>query len=166
MSTAYIINPSTVYNGGSITGGGGGSGNTITLNNTGAGSSHTILGGGAGTTVIPAGAGLSYSTSTTSWQMPNTSTNFSASGKTVMSIPHDGSSVVLEPEATLDVKGNIVMNGVDLEERLKTIETRLQIPTRDATMEAKHPKLAKLYKEYMKELEKYKTWDRIKGEEE
>ena len=165
MSTAYIVNPSTVYNGGAVTGGISNSG-TITLTNTGAGSSHTVLGsGGAGSTMISTGAGLSYNNATTSWQMPNTSTNFSASGKTVMSIPADGNSVVLEPSATLDVQGNIVMNGVDLEERLKTIETRLQIPTRDAIMEAKHPKLAELYKEYMKELEKYKTWDRIKGEE-
>jgi hypothetical protein len=30
-------------------------------------------------------------------------------------------------------------------------------------MEAKYPKLAELYKQYMHELEKYKTWERIKG---
>jgi hypothetical protein len=82
-----------------------------------------------------------------------------------MTIPNGANTIQIEPTATLDVKGNIVMNGVDLNERLKTIETVLQIPTRDATMEAKHPKLAKLYKEYMKELEKYKTWDRIKGDD-
>jgi hypothetical protein len=82
-----------------------------------------------------------------------------------MSIPHGEQTVQIEPTATLDVKGNLVLNGVNLDERLSTIETVLQIPTRDATIEAKHPKLAKLYKEYMKELEKYKTWDRIKGDD-
>lgn len=65
--------------------------------------------------------------------------------------------------STLEVKGKIMHNGQDLDERLKTIETVLQIPTRDVTMEAKYPKLAKLYKQYMQELEKYKTFERLKG---
>jgi hypothetical protein len=99
------------------------------------------------------------------WVTPNNSTTFNDNGTAVMSIPHGEKTIQIEPKATLDVKGNLVLNGVDLEERLSTIETVLQIPTRDATMEAKHPKLAKLYKEYMKELEKYKTWDRIKGDD-
>lgn len=100
---------------------------------------------------------------TTSWAQPTT--NFNDNGVPVMSIPHGEQTVQIEPTATLDVKGNLVLNGVNLDERLSTIETVLQIPTRDATIEAKHPKLAKLYKEYMKELEKYKTWDRIKGDD-
>jgi len=148
---------------------GGVSTDTITLTNTGAGSSHTVLGGAGATTMAYTGAGLagtglSYNTATTSWAQPTT--NFNDGNTAVMTIPHGSSTIQIEKEATLDVKGNVKINGVDLEERLKTIETRLQIPTRDVTMEAKHPKLAKLYKEYMKELEKYKTWDRIKGEEE
>jgi hypothetical protein len=98
-----------------------------------------------------------------SWANPNT--HFSSSNqKTIMTIPHGEEKVVLEKEATLEVKGNVVINGVDLEERLNTIETLLQIPTRDVTMEHKHPKLAELYKQYMHELEKYRTWDRIKGD--
>lgn len=148
-----------IPNGGSAT-------DTITLTNTGAGSSHTILGGSGATLTTGAGiagTGISYSTATTSWASPNT--NFNDGTSPVMTIPHGENTVQIEPGATLDVKGNVVINGVNLEERLKTIETVLQIPTRDATMETKHPKLAKLYKEYMKELEKYKTWDRIKGEE-
>lgn len=156
---SYYSSPqSIVVNGGSST-------DTITLTNTGAGSGHTIL-GGAGITAVPytTGAGISYNAATTSWAAP--STNFNDGNTAVMTIPHGSNTIQIEKEATLDVKGNVKINGVDLEERLKTIETRLRIPTRDATMEAKHPKLAKLYKEYMKELEKYKTWDRIKGEEE
>ena len=82
-----------------------------------------------------------------------------------MTIPHGEEKVVLEKSATLEVKGSVVINGVDLEERLSTIETLLQIPTRDVTMETKHPKLAELYKQYMHELEKYKTWERIKGDD-
>jgi hypothetical protein len=54
------------------------------------------------------------------------------------------------------------MNGVNLEKRLSTIEQVLNIPTRDATMEEKYPKLKKIYEEYITELEKYKTWDNIK----
>ena len=139
------------------------------------GTDTITLTSGGGSTCIPTsysfsnscitgGAGINYSTATTSWAAPTT--NFNDGTSPVMTIPHGENTIQIEKTATLDVKGNLVINGVDLEERLKTIETVLQIPTRDATMEAKHPKLAKLYKEYMKELEKYKTWDRIKGEEE
>lgn len=68
---------------------------------------------------------------------------------------------------TLEVSGeirtpNIKLNGISLEERLSTIEQVLNVPTRDATMEQKYPKLKKIYEEYMRELEKYKTWERIK----
>lgn len=82
-----------------------------------------------------------------------------------MTIPADKQEVILEKDATLNVKGTVVINGVDLEERLSTIETLLQIPTRDATMEVKYPKLAELYRQYMHELEKYKTFERLKGED-
>ena len=66
---------------------------------------------------------------------------------------------------TLEVKGNMVINGVDLEERLKTIERVLTIPERDVKLEAKHPKLKKLYDEYIHALAKYRTFEAIKGEE-
>jgi len=66
--------------------------------------------------------------------------------------------------ATLEVKGNIVMNGVDLDERLKTIEKILMIPERDVKLETKYPKLKKLYNEYINELSKYRMWESIKDE--
>jgi hypothetical protein len=37
------------------------------------------------------------------------------------------------------------------------------IPERDATMEAKYPILKKKFDEYINTLEKYKTFERIKG---
>jgi hypothetical protein len=99
-----------------------------------------------------------------SWVSPNT--NFTSSnGTSVMTMPYGEDKIIVSEKAALEVKGKLVMNGIDLEERLNTIEQVLQIPTRDATMEAKYPKLAELYKQYMHELEKYKTWERIKGEE-
>ena len=64
----------------------------------------------------------------------------------------------------LEVKGRLVLNGQDLEERLKTIETVLQIPERDVILEAKHPKLKKMYDAYIKELSKYRMWEQIKGD--
>ena len=67
--------------------------------------------------------------------------------------------------ATLEVKGRMVINGVDLEERLKTIEQVLTIPERDAILEKKHPKLKKLYDEYIHALAKYRTFEAIKGDE-
>ena len=64
----------------------------------------------------------------------------------------------------LEVKGRMVLNGQDLEERLNTIEKVLHIPERDVNIERKHPKLNKLYDEYIKELSKYRMWQSIKGE--
>jgi lipopolysaccharide export system protein LptC len=99
---------------------------------------------------------------TTGWTQPNH--NFiSNNGTPLMTIPANSNEVVLEKTATLEVKGTVMINGQDLEERLNTIETVLQIPTRDVTLEAKYPKLGNLYKQYMRELEKYKTWERVKG---
>lgn len=63
---------------------------------------------------------------------------------------------------SLEVKGKVVINGQDLEERLSTIEKVLQIPERDVTLEAKHPNLKKLYDEYIHALGKYRTWDALK----
>lgn len=80
----------------------------------------------------------------------------------VMSIPNGSKTVILEEQATLDVKGIVRINGLNLEERLSTIEKLLQIPQRDVTMESKYPKLKKLYEEYMHELEKLRTWDALK----
>ena len=65
----------------------------------------------------------------------------------------------------LEVKGLVVINGRDLEERLNTIEKVLQIPERDVILEKKHPKLKKLYDEYITALGKYRTWESIKGED-
>jgi hypothetical protein len=82
-----------------------------------------------------------------------------------MTMPHGKDEVVLEKDATLTVKGNVIINGVDLEERLNTIEKVLQIPERDVKLEKKHPKLKKLYDEYINALGKYRTFEAIKGDE-
>lgn len=66
---------------------------------------------------------------------------------------------------TLEVKGNMVINGRDLEERLDTIEKVLQIPERDVKLEAKHPKLKQLYDDYIQALGKYRTFEAIKGDD-
>jgi len=66
---------------------------------------------------------------------------------------------------TIEVKGNMVINGRDLEERLDTIEKVLAIPERDVILERKHPKLKKLYNEYITALGKYRTFEAIKGDE-
>jgi hypothetical protein len=139
----------------------GGAGGTVTLN-TGAGV------GGSGSYLIANGGGLSGATSattyTTSWTQPNAHFQ-NSNGDTLMTIPHGQKSIVLEEKATLEVNGTIKMNGELLHERLERIEKVLHIPVRDVTMEEKHPKLKKLFEEYMHELEKYRTWDRLKGKE-
>ena len=79
--------------------------------------------------------------------------------------PNDNVMIVKKDPASLEVKGKMVINGVDLEERLDTIEKVLSIPERDVRIEEKHPKLKKLYDEYIAALGKYRTWEAIKGEE-
>jgi hypothetical protein len=74
----------------------------------------------------------------------------------------DNVMVVSNNPPALEVKGKMVINGVDLEERLGTIETVLQIPTRDVELEKKHPKLKKLYDEYIQALGKYRTFEALK----
>ncbi len=113
---------------------------------------------------------LTYSGSNgTTWATMSTvspATNFNSSNnKTIMTIPHGEEKVVLEKGAALEVKGKVVINGLDLEERLNTIEKVLMIPERDATMEAKYPSLKQKYDEYIKALSKYRMWESIKGNE-
>ena len=72
--------------------------------------------------------------------------------------------IVKQDPAELEVKGRMVINGIDLEERLNTIEKVLSIPERDVILEHKHPKLKKLYDEYITALGKYRTFESIKGD--
>ena len=148
MTHTYTIN-NTTANTGTITFGGAGGLTNQPLGNI------TISSGGAGSASTFGGAGQIYTTTGTSaatWATPNN---------------YDQVLTVNAGKATptLEVKGNMVINGVDLEERLNTIEKVLQIPERDVKLEKKHPKLKKLYDEYINALGKYRTFDAIKGEE-
>ena len=151
MSHTYTTNNTTANTG------------TITLN-TGAGiGGYARLNGGA----LSGGAGQVYTTTGTSaanWVTPQTQFN-GGNGKPVMSLPHGKDEVVLEKDATLTVKGKVVINDRDLEERLTTMEKLLQIPERDVILERKHPKLKKMHDDYIKELSKYRMWETIKGED-
>lgn len=84
------------------------------------------------------------------------------SASPLLSISNDANEVELAESASLVIKGKVIINGDNLEERLERIETLLNIPSRDVTMESKYPKLKKLFEEYMTELSKYKTWDKLK----
>ena len=138
MTHTYTIKNTTIPNGG-----------TVTLTNTNTSQpTYTINSGGTG-------AGQIYTTNgtgTANWVTPN---NYDQ----VLTV-NAGKS-----HPTLEVKGNLVINGVDLEERLKTIEQVLTIPERDVKLEKKHPKLKKLYDEYIHALAKYRTFEAIKGED-
>jgi len=160
MTNTYTINPtintissilpgSTV--GGTVTIGSGGAGNASTFGSAGNitlnGSSHIY------TTATSGSSGQIYTTNGTS----NTF-NWANTNENVM--------IVKQSPPELEVKGRMVINGVDLEERLKTIEKVLSIPERDVRIEKKHPKLKKLYDEYIAALGKYRTFEAIKGEDE
>jgi hypothetical protein len=160
MTNTYTISP-TISNStiksilpGSTVGG------TITLN-TGAGSGYSISGiGSSGTSHVYTTNG----TGTSNWATPNT--NFNDGSSPVMTIPHGSKTVEIDKAATLDVKGNVKINGIDLEERLRTIEKVLMIPERDAIMEVKYPSLKKKFDDYINALGKYRTFEAIKGKDE
>jgi hypothetical protein len=111
---------------------------------------------------IPPGAtvGGVYTTNTTAGKFLTTGSN-----GTSWSNLSDGVVVAKNNPPELEVKGRMVINGRDLEERLNTIERVLTIPERDVTLEEKHPKLKKLYDEYINELSKYRMWESIKGDQ-
>jgi hypothetical protein len=112
------------------------------------------------TTPIPP---LVYTTNTTAGQFLTSGSNGTTwANSTVGTNPALTIKQTNPPE--LEVKGRMVINGRDLEERLTTIEKVLQIPERDVILEKKHPKLKKLYEEYINELSKYKMWHSIKGD--
>jgi hypothetical protein len=114
--------------------------------------------------VPPQLSGQVYTTNTTSGQFLTSGSNGTtwATG-TVNTNP--AITVKGTNPAELEVKGRMVINGRDLEERLDTIEKVLQIPERDVILEKKHPKLKKLHDEYIKELSKYRMWNAIKGDD-
>ena len=145
MSHTYTISNTTANTG------------TITLN-TGAGVGGFGGIGGAGQVYTTTGTGAA------NWVTPQTQFN-GGNGKPVMSLPHGKDEVVLEKDATLTVKGKVVINDRDLEERLTTMEKLLQIPERDVILERKHPKLKKLYDDYITALGKYRTFEAIKGDD-
>jgi len=158
LTTSQVFTTGAGAAGGPKSFGGSSAGGTITLN----GGSHiyttnnTSLGGGS------SGQFLTTGLNGTSWTNPSTQFN-NSNGKPIMTVPVGKDEIVLEKDATLTVKGKVVINDRDLEERLNTIEKVLQIPERDVKLEAKHPKLKKLYDEYINALGKYRTFESIKG---
>ena len=110
----------------------------------------------------PLTIGKAYTTNTTAGQFLTSRSNGTAVFGTN---PNDNVMIVKQDPASLEVKGRMILNGVDLEQRLNTIEKVLSIPERDVRIEEKHPKLKKLHDEYIAALGKYRTWEAIKGEE-
>jgi hypothetical protein len=108
----------------------------------------------------PLTIGKVYTTNGTSGQFLTSGSNGTSWATTT-----DNVMIVKQDPASLEVKGQMILNGQDLEERLDTIEKVLRIPERDVKLEKKHPKLKKLYDEYIAALGKYRTFEAIKGED-
>jgi len=121
---------------------------------------NSTYGTGTTVTIPPLTSGQIYTTNTTGPFLTSTGTgtSWTNSASEVMRINQTN-------PPSIDVKGKMVINGRDLEERLETIEKVLQIPERDVILEKKHPKLKKLYDDYINALGKYRTFEAIKGEE-
>lgn len=120
---------------------------TLPVNGSTSANSFTITNAGTG--------GINYTNSNSSW--------ISTNGHPVMTLPHGENKVVIDEKAALEVKGRMIINGIDLEERLSIIENLLNIPTRDANMEEKYEKLRNLSNQYNQALEEYKTWERLQN---
>jgi hypothetical protein len=95
----------------------------------------------------------------------NTTGHFLTSGSngTSWSNSKDNVMVVSQNPPELEVKGRLVLNGQDLEERLNTIEKVLSIPERDVILEQSYPLLKRKYDDYINTLSKYRMWESIKG---
>jgi hypothetical protein len=115
--------------------------------------------------VPPQLSGQVYTTNNTSGQfLTSSGSNGTSWANTGIGLA-DNVLVAKNNPPELEVKGRMVINGRDLEERLNTIEKVLQIPERDVILEKKHPKLKKLYDDYINALGKYRTFESIKGDE-
>jgi len=121
---------------------------------------HPYYGAVPTTSTAPLTIGQVYTTNTSAGQFSTSGANGTSWTNTTNEVMRINQS---PPE--LEVKGRMVINGRDLEERLKTIEQVLTIPERDVILEKKHPKLKKLYDEYIHALAKYRTFEAIKGDE-
>ena len=118
--------------------------------------------------VPPQLSGHVYTTGTTttgSFLTAGAGSSTNAIWTTGTTVPNEAIRINQTNPPTVDIKGNLVINGRDLEERLNTIEKVLCIPERDVILERKHPKLKKLYEEYITALGKYRTFEAIKGDE-
>jgi hypothetical protein len=114
---------------------------------------------------VKSAGNLVYTTNNTSGQfLTSTGSNGTSWTTSTTTTPYDAVLVANQNPASLEVKGKMIINGQDLEERLKTIEKVLMIPERDAAIEAKYPSLKKKYDEYINALGKYRTFEAIKGE--
>ena len=132
------------------------------------GSTVTFTGNGTAP-IPPLTVGQVYTTNTTGSSgqfLTSTGSNGTTWATGTTTTPYDAVLVANHNPASLEVKGKMVINGRDLEERLDTIEKVLQIPERDVKLEKKHPKLKKLYDEYIHALGKYRTFDALKGDNE
>jgi hypothetical protein len=128
-------------------------------------SANTInvgIGGAGGSGAVGSTSGHVYATGTAGqFLTTNGSNGMSWSTGTV----NPAITVKQTNPPELEVKGRMVINGRDLEERLETIEKVLCIPERDVKLEKKHPKLKKLYDDYINALGKYRTFEAIKGDD-
>jgi hypothetical protein len=129
-------------------------------------SNHVVSNGGTSPgygAVPPLTAGHVYTTNTTAGQFL-TSGSSGTSWTNTTSIA-DNVMIARNNPAELEVKGRMVINGRDLEERLDTIEKVLMIPERDVILEKSYPLLKQKYDDYIKTLSKYRMWESIKGNE-
>jgi len=101
-----------------------------------------------------------YTTNTTAGQFLTSGSNGTSWTNT-----KDNVMVVSQNPPELEVKGRMVINGRDLEERLNTIEKVLNIPERDVILEQSYRLLKRKYDDYINTLSKYRMWESIKGEE-
>lgn len=86
----------------------------------------------------------------------------------------------LDVDGTINVNGDLILNGSAINDRLDAIETLLHIPERNVRLENQYPelkqkwnnyntelskmfpKLEELSKLYSEDLEKYKNWESMK----
>jgi hypothetical protein len=108
--------------------------------------------------------------STTTGAYPSTSTSTSSNTISANTFTTSGGTPVFTlsdgpPTTSLSIKGDIVMNGESLEDRLARIENMLFIPQRKLALEQKYEILRNAWLAYQEAADACKNWELLKGDD-
>jgi len=95
--------------------------------------------------------------------LPNFLPEHTTTGSGYVSTTRIGDFTFQDPSNDFVIDGDFKVNGRDILKEIDDMRDMLLLLKRDVDMEAKYPKLKELKEEYKRALEKYKTFEAVKG---